>query len=63
MGETFECGGETYIWVQLLSYRSYYYLVKTILLDETAKKDEVTVVQIETTGYKDQKVIFFLFST
>ena len=33
-------------------------LIKTAILSPTAKKDEVTVVEIETEGYKEKKVRF-----
>ena len=37
-------------------------LIKTAVLMPTAKKDEVTVVQIESEGYNKQTVILTLFS-
>ena len=34
----------------------YFFAVKNALLDPEATKDEVTVLEIETKGYKEQKV-------
>ena len=38
-------------------------LIKTAILSPSAKKDEVTVVEIETEGYKEKKVRFNPLST
>ena len=32
-------------------------LVKTVFLHQSARKDKVTVIQTETTGYKREKVV------
>ena len=39
---------------------SHHLLIKTAVLMPTAKKDEVTVVQIESEGYNKQTVILIL---